>query len=152
MHVSWSFLDKRRASIKALEARDGMRFILEHTPEDIQVVRERMSSVSAPCYSGMPKTHDPKSGENRMLAGIDKINLLEERYCQALEYFEWFNPAWERLSEDDRYVLEMFFLSENSDAVKCISEHFKIERSSAYVKRKRALDKLRNPFIWQVLK
>ncbi len=88
MHIGWSFLDKHRAAIAAIEARNGMKFIIEHTPEDVQRVRERMSSASAPVYSDMPHTHDPKSGENRMLAGIDELDVLQNRYLQAVEYFE----------------------------------------------------------------
>ena len=142
MHISWNFLDKRRAAIEAIEARNSMKFILDHTPEDIQNVRNRMSSVSSPVYSGLPHTRNPRSKEDRILAGIDEIDLLQERYRQAVEYFEWFDPAWAQLSEDDRYVLEMFFLNDDCDAVGNISQHFNIERSSAYVKRKRALDRL----------
>lgn len=141
MHISWTFLDKRRAAIEAVEARNGMRFIIEHTPEEMQRVREQMSSASAPVYSDTPHIHDPKSGENRMLAGIDKLNALQERYRQAVEYFDWFGPAWEQLSEDDRYVLEEFFLGDG-DAPDEIARHFNIERSSAYVKRKRAVERL----------
>ena len=142
MHISWNFLDKRKAAIEAIEARPSMEFIIEHTPEDIQNVRNRMSLTTSPTYSGIPGSHNPKSGEDRMLSGIDEIDLLQERYRQACEYQDWFYPAWLQLSEDDRYVLEVFFLSDEKDAVGSVSEHFCIERSSAYVKRKRAIERL----------
>lgn len=142
MHISWNFLDKKRAAIEAIEARSSMQFIIEHTSEDILNVRERMSSVALPVYSGVPGAHNPKSGEDRMLSGIDEIDLLQERYRQACEYRDWFEPAWAQLSEDDRYTLEMFFLSGENDVVKSLAQHFNVERSSVYVKRKRALDRL----------
>ena len=142
MHIGWSFLDKHRAAVAAIEARNGMKFIIEHTPEDVQRVRERMSSASAPVYSDMPHTHDPKSGENRMLAGIDELDVLQNRYLQAVEYFEWFDPAWARLSDDDKYVLKMFFVDSGPDTVDEIAEHFCIERTSVYSKRRRAIDRL----------
>ena len=34
---------------------------------------------------------------------------MKERYRQAVEYMEWFKPAWEQLSDDDRYCLETFY-------------------------------------------
>ena len=142
MHIGWSFLDKHRAAIEAIEARNSMKYILEHTPDDIQAVRARMSSASAPVYSSTPHTHNPKAGEDRMLAGIDKINILQDRYNQAMEYFDWFDPAWEQLSDDDKYVLEMFFVDNSADTVDEIAEHFCIERSSVYSKRRRAIDRL----------
>lgn len=54
-------------------------------------------------------------------------------------------PAWEELSEDERFVLEEFYWEKEdsqTDAVYAICEHFSIERSSAYNKKNRALDKL----------
>ena len=142
MHISWNFLDKRKAAIEAIEARNTMDFIVKNTSDEIQRVRAGMSSVSSPVYSGLPNTCNPKSGEERMLSGIDKIDLLQERYRQACEYQDWFEPAWSQLSEDDKYVLEMFFLSDEDDIVGHISQHFNIERSSVYVKRRRALERL----------
>ena len=142
MHISWTFIDKYKATVEAVEARPGMHFVVEHTPEEMQKVRSQMTTASSPNYSGMPHVHNPKSGEDRMLAGIDKLNLMEERYNQALEYLEWFEPAWEKLSEDDRYVLEKFFIDDDPDTVEELSEYFHIERSSVYVKRKRAVSKL----------
>ena len=142
MHIGWSFLDKYRAAREALEAREDMHFIVEHTPEAVESVRNDMASASALSYSDMPHVHNPKSGEDKLLAGIDRIDFLNERYRQALEYIDWFEPAWDQLSEDDRYVLETFFVNKTSDAAGDISEHFHIERSSAYSRRKRALGKL----------
>ena len=57
---------------------------------------------------------------------------------------EWFKPAWEQLSEDERYVLETFYNEEGSQtgAVYEICDYFHIERSSAYNKKNRALTKL----------
>lgn len=141
MHIGWSFLDKHRAAVEAIEARNSMKFIIEHTPSDIQSARERMSSASTPVYSRTPHTHDPKSGEDRLLAGIDEIDMLQNRYSQAVEYFNWFDPAWSNLSEDDRYVLEMFFVENAPDTVDEIAKHFNIERSSVYAKRRRAIDR-----------
>ena len=58
---------------------------------------------------------------------------------------EWFQPAWDTLSDDERYVLEQFYLEEEDkqiDAVYNICDHFHIERSSAYNKKNRAVNHL----------
>jgi hypothetical protein len=55
----------------------------------------------------------------------------------------WFKPAWEQLTEEERYVLETFYMdAEESGAALTISEELNIERSSAYNKKNRALDHL----------
>ena len=100
-----------------------------------------MVGVGSPNMDGMPHAHNPQAGEERILDGIEKIDILKERYRQAVEYMDWFQPAWDGLTEDDKYVLECFYQTESSD-VNLICDHFGIERSSAYNKKNRALDKL----------
>ena len=62
---------------------------------------------------------------------------------QAVEYMAWFQPAWEKLSSDEQYVLQTFYADEDAQtsAVYAIADHFHIERSSAYKRKNRALAK-----------
>ena len=110
MHISWSFLDKRNATIDAIKAFNSMKFILEHTDEDIEKVQVNMEGVGSPNMDGMPHAHNPGAMEDRLINGIETIDILKERYRQAAEFMDWFKPAWEQLSEDDQYVLECFFM------------------------------------------
>jgi hypothetical protein len=145
MNIVWQYLDKRAAAINALKDYSSMKYIIEHTDEDIAAIHEQMISPTSPVQNGMPPTHDPKAGEKKLISYIDKIDVLKERYRQALEYMEWFQPAWDELTEDERYVLTEFYLNEEQkqiDAVYNICEHFNIERSSAYNKKNRALQHL----------
>ena len=59
MHISWSFLDKRKATINAIEAYKSMGFIIENTPFEIQQTRTEMEGVGSPNLNGMPKSHNP---------------------------------------------------------------------------------------------
>ena len=145
MNIVWQYLDKRAAAINALKDYSSMKYIIEHTDEDIATLNEEMSSPASPVIKGMPSTHDPKAGEKRLIACINEIDVLKERYRQALEYMDWFQPAWDALTEDEQYVLKEFYLDDEQkqiDAVYNICDHFNIERSSAYNKKNRALQHL----------
>lgn len=145
MNIVWQYLDKRAAAINALKDYSSMKYIIEHTDEDIATLNEEMSSPASPVINGMPSTHDPKAGEKRLIACINEIDVLKERYRQALEYMDWFQPAWDALTEDEQYVLNEFYLDDEQkqiDAVYNICDHFNIERSSAYNKKNRALQHL----------
>ena len=48
----------------------------------------------------MPKSRNPAAAENRIVDAIEEIDVLKERYRRAVEYMDWFRPAWEELSED----------------------------------------------------
>ncbi len=146
MSVIWQYLDKRSATINALKDYSSMKYILEHTEEEIADIHEDIVSVSSPEFSDMPRgSFNPQSGEIRLTSAIDEIDVLRERYRQAKDYMAWFQPAWEELSEDERYVLEQFYWEEEdrqTDAVYNICDHFHIERSSAYNKKNRAINHL----------
>ena len=146
MSIIWQYLDKRAAAINALKDYGSMKHIIEHTDEEIARAREKMNSVSSPVLTGVPHgPHNPQANENRMIAGIDEIDVLKERYRQAVEYMDWFEPAWSALSEDERYVLQKFYWNAEEkqiDAVYDICDYFTIERSSAYNKKNRAVQQL----------
>ena len=145
MSIIWKYLDKRSAAVDALKDYSNMKFIISNTDDEIRAAFEKMSGVSSPQPDGMPHAHNPHAAEDRMVKGIEEIDVLRERYRQAVEYMEWFLPAWEELSEDDRYVLDAFYSEENeygSSAADDIADYFGIERASAYRRKNRALAKL----------
>ena len=141
MHISWSFLDKRKAAISAIESYDDMAFIIGHTDEEIAEAREKMLGMGSPGTDGLPHAHDPKAGEERLVDALAEIDLMKERYRQAVEYMAWFKPAWEKLTEDEQFCLEAFYMGDY-EAADEVAEHFKIDRSSAYRKKNRAVERL----------
>lgn len=146
MNIIWQYLDKRNGAISALQDYTSMQYIIDHTDEEIANVSDRMTSLGSPRLSDMPKSpSNPQTNENRIIAGIDEIDVLRERYRQAVEYMDWFQPAWTALSEDERYVLSEFYWKEDdnqTEALYNLCEHFAIERTSVYKKKNRALAKL----------
>lgn len=144
MNIIWQYLDKRGAAVNALKDYSSMKFIIDNTDSEIKAVSNKMVGVASPNYDGMPKSHNPHACEDRILNGIEEIDVLRERYRQAVEYMEWFKPAWNQLAEDEKFVLETFYSDDESQtgAVYSICDYFHIERSSAYNKKNRAVTHL----------
>ena len=145
MSIIWKYLDKRSAAVDALKDYGSMKFIIGHTDDEIKCAYEKMGGVSSPQLDGMPRGHNPQASEDRIVKGIEEIDVLKERYRQALEYMAWFLPAWEELTEDERYVLQTFYGEDNqygASAIYDICDRFGIERSSAYNRKNRALSHL----------
>ncbi len=145
MSIMWKYLDKRSATIAAIKDYESMQFIINSTDDEIKRVHEKMTSVGSPKWDGMPRPHNPQAGEERILKAIDEIDILKERYRQAVEYMDWFKPAWEQLSDDDRYCLETFYGDGNtygSSAAYYIAEYLHVEQATAYKRKNRALDRL----------
>ena len=137
MQIAWKYLNKRAATISALEDLCVMQSVLENTPQDIIDEHEKLEVMRSPIITGMPRSHNPQAGEDSMVNGLDRIDILTERYLQAKEYMDWFVPAWELLSKDEQDILNRFYLENNT--VDQICESLDIERSNAYRKKDRAL-------------
>ena len=123
-----------------------MQHIIDHTDEEIASVSDRMTSLGSPSFSDTPRSgSNPQGNENRIIAAIDEIDVLRERYRQAVEYMDWFQPAWQALTEDERIVLSEFYWKEEdsqTEALYNLCDRFGIERTSVYKKKNRALAKL----------
>ena len=135
MNVIWMYLNKKDAAVNALKDYGKMKHIIDHTEEEIQRVYSRIAGVGSPAIEKMPSANNPQAGEDRMIKGIEEIDVLRERLRQAKEYMAWFQPAWDALSDDDQFVY-------GAGAANTVAEHLCIERASAYRKKNRALDNL----------
>ena len=143
MNIAWKYLDKRRGAAQAVRDYQIMKRNIENTPDDIKAKYGQMAGVGSPNVDGMPHAHDPKAGEVRIVNGIEEIDVLKERYRQALEYMDWYLPAWRSLSSDEQYVLSTFYRQDsydyNDDRIFEICRRYNIERTSAYNKKNKAL-------------
>src|SRR5690625_648047 len=145
MNIVWHYLDKRAATIDVIKDYNSMKHIMDNSDDDSAILQYGRMSPSAPVNVGIPSVHNPKANENRIAYSIDKIDELKEKLRQAIEYMNWFQPAWDELTEDEQFVLYEFYMVEDqsrTDAVHTICDYFKIERSSAYNKKNRALERL----------
>lgn len=145
MNIIWQYLDKRSAAINALKDYNSMAYIMEHTDDEIAELHDNMTSIGSPSFTDMPRNaSNPLSAEIRLTNSIDEIDVLCERYRQAKEYMDWFQPAWDNLSQDERFVLEQFYWEDDEryDALSEVCDKYNIERTSAYKKKNRSLAKL----------
>lgn len=92
--ISWSYLDKRDATIHAMKDYDAMKFIVENTSDEIKEISEKMTSIGVPKYDDHVRSGNVHAGEDSTINKIEEIDTLKERYRQALEYMAWFEPAW----------------------------------------------------------
>lgn len=146
MSIMWNYLDKRRATISALKDYDGMTFIINSYKDDIKKVQEQMLGVSLPRYDAtVSKSHKANPTEHHLLHGIDKATKLNERYEQAQRYFKWFDPAWQELSDEERFALDACYRSPEltmNDGLKIIMDKYFIAKTTAYNRKNQALDHL----------
>lgn len=143
--IAWKYLNKKIAATEALKDYTVMKFIVENNSCALEETRNRMTAIPSSSISAAPNIKNPNIAETRLAASLDEIDVLKERYRRLLEYMEWFEPAWTALSEDEQFVLTEFYSEDDNrqiDTIGNICERYHIERSSAYNKKNRALERL----------
>jgi DNA-directed RNA polymerase specialized sigma subunit len=139
MHVSWTFLDKRSATINAIRAYNDMEVIIENTPDKIREKETlKLSPTTAQLSNMPPLLPDPKRGEARLVAIIDGISNMYERYRQAKEYMAWFNPAWNALEDIERTILTEIYQSSSMRSGASVRLEAKLNYSRSQVDRMRS--------------
>ena len=144
MTIAWIYLDKKTAAVDALKDYASMEYIIQNHPVRLDEANEQMTAAPAASLTGTPKARNPQAGETRLAATLDEIDVLKERYRSALEYMDWFRPAWDALTDDEQYILTEFFLNEctKTDAVKRVSQRLYVERSQVYFRKDKAVSHL----------
>jgi DNA-directed RNA polymerase specialized sigma subunit len=142
--IAWRYLDKQQATLNALNDYKNMETIIEITPQEIKDIRGDMAKTRSSAPDGMPHSRNIRSGENMLCSAIDQCDVLHNRYQQAVEFMYWFTPAWLELSEEERLLLETFYMGEDNKAtaVENISEELHIERAQIYRRKDKALNRL----------
>jgi len=146
--ITWKYVDRREAAIKAMRDYSTMETILNNTENDLNRIAEDAPVPASPRLDGVPAAGlNPHASEERIVAHLERIDNRQRRYLQAREYMNWFVPAWRALTDDERWILETCFLTNDSEAssgspIQRVCEHFLVERSSAYRRRSAALEHL----------
>lgn len=111
--IAWKYIDKHSAAIAAIRDYSSMRDVINITPQEIKNLYDRMINPRSSKITRMPKTYKPRSGEDTLAVSLDKLDVLQERYRQAIEFMGWFEPAWGSLTDAEQQVLREFYGSGN---------------------------------------
>ena len=145
MTIPWAYLNKCAATISALLDYNSMKHILLPYSDDVAEVREHLTSVHAPTLSwSAPGSVNPHATDGRIARSLDLADVVEDRCQQALEYMAWFQPAWDALSEDERYILSEIYMNDanRTDSIMNIGERLHLERAQVYRRKDKAVSRL----------
>lgn len=144
--IALKYINKNAATVAAIRDYNNMRFIINNTPQEIKEVYEKMASPRSTTLTGMPTARNLQAGTEKLTEQIDKLDILRERYSQAIEYMAWFEPAWSSLSDTEKYVLTEFYMNGNqkSGATYRLMEVFNRSERTVERLRSNALNHLRS--------
>ena len=78
-----------------------------------------------------------------------KTEIVERGYYLARDYLRELTPCWERLSEEEQYMLTVRFIDrEEGNGISRLMERYHISRSEAYRRSEAALNRLSRLLFW----
>jgi len=107
--IGEEFLRLDLATKAAIKAYNDMKRVLDTTPESVQAAYDRMEGPMGARLSEVPVSHNTGPADARLADGVDAIDAARERYKKARAYMDWFDPAWQVLSDEERQVLAAFY-------------------------------------------
>jgi uncharacterized protein YfaS (alpha-2-macroglobulin family) len=114
-----------------------------NTPTEIKFIYDKLTSPRASVLDDMPRVHNPQAGEERLVASIDLINAMQERFQKAQVFIAWFEPMWKALSEDEREILETYkYGYRNNREMQSFAAEHNQSVSQAYRDRLKAVEHL----------
>ena len=134
--IALKYINKNAATVAALRDYHNMRFIINNTPGEIKHLYEKMSTPGTPQLSRTPTARNPQARADQLAAQFDQLDILRERYRQAIEYMAWFEPAWSSLTDTEQHILSEYYLGDNQK-----SEHLPPDECAASAK---AIERLRS--------
>jgi len=141
--IAWKYLDKQQAAVNAMKDFENMTCMITLTPDEIKTIEEDMVSPRGSNIDDMPHVSNLLSHEDMMISSISKLDVLNQRYQQAVEFMSWFKPAWDTLCEEERIILSEFYLvnGKKTDAVGNLSERLYCGRSEVYRRKDKAVER-----------
>lgn len=137
-------LDKATAHI--LQDWNVMEERMDEAPEKIWLAMERMTSIRG-FNSATPVQGGGNKREEMLAQNLDVKILAEKGVEDAKAYFACLMPAWNSLTDDEKYVLRERFI-EGGNGLQRIMSRRNIEKSAAYNMCNSALKKLRKKLFW----
>ena len=144
MNVAWMYLDKKAAAIKAIKDFYCMEQIIRNYESSIEEARTRMTTHGSSVITTKKPSGAESPAETRIAESIDDIDVIKDRYRHALEFLSWFRPAWDALSDNERFILMSLFQSTSSRnaALYSICNKQFVTRATAYRLKDAALGRL----------
>jgi hypothetical protein len=87
--------------------------------------------------------------EEALAAALTQKEIVTRGYTMARDYLRELTPCWERLSEEERFMLTVRYIDQlEGNGIPLIMEKYHISRSEAYRRSEAALNRLSRLLFW----
>lgn len=144
-----NYLDTKRATIAILKDWRDMEWRREHGTELLVEINDRLTAVRGTFNDATPVQGGGNMREDIVCGLLDKKDVALNGKRLADEYFIEIAAAWERLTDDERYILTARFVDgKDGGGIQRIMDRYTVEKTRAYDLANAALDRLTKLLFW----
>lgn len=129
----------KREAIDKLKNYEAHRGALESIPKEIKRLESAYTGIRSATADGTPVSGGGSTREDAMLSNIVHRDELKRRLKQARLWVSMVDKALGVLDEEERLVLDKFYIHRVKGAVGELCERLNVEQSTIYRKRDSAL-------------
>ena len=109
--LAWKYVDKQAVVISVIRDFDSMKTIIETTPDE---VKDKYDIITNPVQAMIEmSTSNSYMHKSKIEKTIEDVDFVKQRYANAIEYMEWFLPAWTNLKDQDQVIIREYYMSGN---------------------------------------
>lgn len=143
------YFDRHKTTVAILRDWRDQEWKMIKDADKIRALNAKMTAVGSASADRIPLKGGGSRQEERLCAAIDRKTIAENGLRRAQEYLDEITPAWERLSDEERYLLEKRYIDHGEgNGIRDIMKEYHIQKTEAYDRCSRALDHLSRLLFW----
>lgn len=132
-------MDWKREAADKLRKHEARKEAIRSIPEEIRMYEEAFNGIRSASADSTPVAGGGSTREDMMLSNIVKREELKTALKQARRAVSIVDRGLATLSEEERLILDRFYIHPAKGNVERICNELRIEQSSAYRRRDAAL-------------
>lgn len=129
----------RREAIDKLKNYEAHKQALECLPKEIRRLESSFAGIRSATTDGTPISGGGNTREDSMLSNIVHRDELKRRLKEARLWVAQVDKALAVLDDEERLVLDRFYIHRAKGAVEALCESLNLEKSAVYDRRDKAL-------------
>ena len=129
----------KREAIDKLKNYEAHKQALECLPKEIRRLESSFAGIRSATTDGTPISGGGNTREDSMLSNIVHRDELKRRLKEARLWVAQVDKALAVLDDEERLVLDRFYIHRAKGAVEALCESLNLEKSAVYDRRDKAL-------------
>lgn len=129
----------KREAIDKLKNYEAHKQALECLPKEIRRLESAYTGIRSATTDGTPVSGGGNTREDSMLSNIVHRDELKRRLKEARLWVAQVDKALAVLDDEERLVLDRFYIHRAKGAVEALCESLNLEKSAVYDRRDKAL-------------